>query len=84
MQTLPQERAALQREIRSYIHQIGPELGSLYTDKEVKWDEYIRHTNSSGREIRERRVKDMVWVGALEDRTGIRRPEPSKERKWDE
>jgi glycerol-3-phosphate O-acyltransferase/dihydroxyacetone phosphate acyltransferase len=47
MATLPAERAQLQREIRGYIHQIGPELGSLYTDKTVKWEEYIRKSSSA-------------------------------------
>jgi glycerol-3-phosphate O-acyltransferase / dihydroxyacetone phosphate acyltransferase len=42
MASLPQERAELQRDIRAYIHRVGPELGTLYTDKQVKWDEYIR------------------------------------------
>ncbi len=47
MATLPAERAQLQREIRGYIHEIGPELGSLYTDKTVKWDEIIRKSSSA-------------------------------------
>jgi len=47
MQNLPAERAQLQRQIRAYIHQIGPELGSLYTDKTVKWEEYIRKSSSA-------------------------------------
>ncbi|GAB5034484.1 glycerol-3-phosphate o-acyltransferase [Nannochloropsis oceanica] len=47
MATLPAERAQLQREIRAYIHQIGPELGSLYTDKTVKWEEYVRKSSSA-------------------------------------
>ena len=42
MATLPTERAELQRDIRAYIHRVGPELGSVYLDKEVKWDEIIR------------------------------------------
>lgn len=48
MATLPAERAQLQREIRAYIHHIGPDLGSLYLDKQVRWDEIIRNGSSTG------------------------------------
>ena len=47
MATLPAERAGLQREIRSFIHKMGPELGSLYTDKTVNWEEFIRKSSSA-------------------------------------
>ena len=48
MATLPAERAQLQREIRAFIHHIGPDLGSVYLDKEVRWDEIIRNSSSTG------------------------------------
>lgn len=47
MATLPAERTLLQHDLRAYIHEIGPELGSLYTDKTVKWEEYIRKSSSA-------------------------------------
>lgn len=47
MAALPAERAQLQRDLRYYIHKIGPEMGSLYTDKQVRWDEFIRKSSSA-------------------------------------
>lgn len=45
---LPKIRASLQREVRAFIKKYGPECGSLYFGKVVKWDEYIRRSQSIG------------------------------------
>jgi hypothetical protein len=47
---LPERRVALQEELRVVVKKYGPELGSLYFDKEVQWDLYLNPSTSSGKE----------------------------------
>lgn len=47
---LPEQRVALQEELRIVVKKYGPDLGSLYFDKEVQWDQYLNPTTSSGKE----------------------------------
>jgi hypothetical protein len=38
---LPKQRAELQKELRAIVKKYGPELGSLYYDQDVQWENYL-------------------------------------------
>jgi hypothetical protein len=40
---LPQQRLALQAEVRSLVKKYGPDLDALYFPEDVQWDQIIRH-----------------------------------------
>ena len=47
---LPEMRAAIQQELRTVVKKYGPGLGSLYLDKEVQWDLYLKASSSSSKD----------------------------------
>jgi len=48
MDTLPNIRAELVQELKAFIKEMGPSFGSIYNDTEVKWDEYMSKSGSTG------------------------------------
>ena len=43
---LPKQRAELQKELRAIVKKYGPELGSLYYDQDVQWENYLSKSKS--------------------------------------
>jgi len=46
LKDLPKRRAKLQKQLREFIHEIGPSLGPVYNEKELKWDEYLQQSST--------------------------------------
>lgn len=42
MDKLPVIRRALQKDVRAFVKRVGPELGSIYTDPDLKWGDLFR------------------------------------------
>lgn len=42
---LPKLRADLQKEVRNLVHKYGPELGSVYFDQSIRWDQLNRNSS---------------------------------------
>merc|ERR1711871_1858721 len=59
IKNLPQQRTDLQKELRNIVRKYGPELGPLYYDEEVQWENYVKKETSVCQEESEGKDKDQ-------------------------
>lgn len=57
MEFLPKTRQALQTEVRDLVRKYGPELGDLYYEEDVQWDQVMKKVRTPAQEFVEKSLQ---------------------------